>query len=889
MAESPVELASLAGNTLVAATVTDEWENAHRRVARLLGRGDPGRTKLVKQRLDATRRQLTAAVSAADLQQVQAALAAQWATRLGDLLDEDPGTEADLRSLVREIQALLPAHVVSTASHSIAAGRDVNITASGGGIAVGVIERLDYHPPEVARQPVSLPPRPVYLAGREDLLGELDALLTSGDGVGPRIAVLRGLGGVGKTSVAMEYAHRHRAEVGVAWRLAAENPAALEAGFAELAAQLGARDLFDTRSPVVSVHTVLAAYPAEWLLVFDNAPDPESVWAFLPPAGHGRVLVTTQGSLWPPRQVLDVPVLDTEVAAGFLADRTGDLDGQSARQLAVELGGLPLALEQAAAYIYTVGGSLARYLGRFQQRRADLLARGPAPGYGKTVATTWALAFERLQQSAPSAVGLLRLMACCGPEVVPLPLLLQPRPGLAGRLGAEVAPVLMPLLNDSLAGDDAIVALRQYSLVTPAADGALSVHRLVQAVTADQMPPELADQWHQAAAALIEAAIPADTDPPETWPACAVLLPHAQVALSADSDGMERIVNYLGERGSYGAARDLQASILAARKQVLGAEHPRTLAAWHNLAYWTGRAGDPAGTRDQFAALLEVRERVFGADHPHTLTTRSNLARWTGAAGDPASARDQFAALLLVRERVLGADHPDTLISRASLAMWTGRAGDPASARDQLSALLAVCEQALGAEHRRTLATRDSLARWTGQAGDPASARDQFAALLPIRERLLGTDHPLALTAQYELARWTGEAGDPASARDRFAALLPVSTRVLTAEHRQTLAAQGQLARWTGEAGDPASARDRFAALLPVCLRVLGAEHPHTLEAQGNLARWTGEAGDLASMHNQFATLLPVFERVLGAEHRQTLTARAYLGRPIGKPDPGEI
>ncbi|HEX9540496.1 MAG TPA: hypothetical protein VGA04_20225 [Streptosporangiaceae bacterium] len=107
LVESPVELASLAGNTLVAATVTDEWENAHRRVARLLGRGDPGRTKLVKQRLDATRRQLTAAVSAADLQQAQAALAAQWATRLG----EDPGTEADLRSLVREIQALLPVHV----------------------------------------------------------------------------------------------------------------------------------------------------------------------------------------------------------------------------------------------------------------------------------------------------------------------------------------------------------------------------------------------------------------------------------------------------------------------------------------------------------------------------------------------------------------------------------------------------------------------------------------------------------------------------------------------------------------------------------------------------------------------------------------------------------
>ena len=186
-------------------------------------------------------------------------------------------------------------------------------------------------------------------------------------------------------------------------------------------------------------------------------------------------------------------MLDQDAAAGFLASRSGDPDRQAAWVLAGELGGLPLALEQAAAYVQATGGTLARYLASFRQRRADLLDRGEPTGYRQTVATTWRLAFENLQQAAPGAAGLLRLLAFCAPEAIPLRLLLQPRPGLAEALGEQVAPSLGPLLEDELAAGDAIAALRRYSLVTPAADGSVSVHRLVQAVTADQMPAELAE------------------------------------------------------------------------------------------------------------------------------------------------------------------------------------------------------------------------------------------------------------------------------------------------------------------------------------------------------------------------------------------------------------
>ena len=767
-------------------------------------------------------------------------------------------------------------------------GTGPGIVTAGPGSVVGdgeetAIVRVVYQQRRgVTGKPVRLADPPPLLAGREDLLAELDTRLTGGDDPAPRKVALCGLGGAGKTSLALAYAHRHLTEVGVAWQFPAEDATVLAAGFAELAAQLGARGLADIQDPVASVHAVLARFATPWLLIFDNAADMASMAAFLPPAGPGRVLITSQNPTWLGHP-LDVPMLDRDVAAAFLVNRTGDQDRQAARDLADELGGLPLALEQAVAYIHATGSTLARYLALFQQRRAELLARGEPTGYTKTVASTWALAFDRLQQTAPGAVGLLRLLAFYKPEAIPLPLLLQPRPGLAECLGEEVAPVLVPLLEDQLAAGDTISALRVYSMVTPAAGGSVSVHRLVQAITEDQMPAELAAEWRQAAAALIVAALPDDTASPGSWPVFSALLPHAYAALTDNSAGMAQIANYLAFSGSYAAARDLQRQVLDARERLLGQEHPDTLTTRHNLARWTGQAGDPAAARDLYAELLPVRERVLGPEHRHTLANRHSLASSTGEAGDPAAARDLFAELLPVVERVLGPEHRHTLTTRGNLARWTGQAGDPAAARDLYAELLPVRERVLGPEHPDTLTTRHNLAGWTGEAGDPAAARDLFAELLPVVERVLGPEHPDTLTVRVNLVGSTGEAGDPAAARDLFAELLPVVERVLGPEHPHTLTVRVNLAGWTGEAGDPAAARDLFAELLPVVERVLGPEHPDTLTARGNLASWTGEAGDPAAARDLFAELLPVVERVLGPEHPDTLTARGNLASWTGE------
>lgn len=332
-----------------------------------------------------------------------------------------------------------------------------------------------------------------------------------------------------------------------------------------------------------------------------------------------------------------MPALEFDVAADFLVARTDDRDRTAAYELASELGGLPLALEQAAAYMQATSTTLAGDLPLFRARQADLLSRGEASGHPADVATTLGLALSRLAGEAPAVAGLVRLLAFLAPDPVPLTLLLASEQ-TAGMHDLEVSAGIRPLLGDPVAAADAIATLRRHSLVTPGGDGLVLVHRLVQAITRAALAPDSAQQAKLAAAALVEAAVPADPALPAAWPVYAMLLPHARAVLPLTSDKMGRIVRYLGYSGSFLPALHLSQLIADAYAEddAYGPEHPSTLTARHDLARWTGEAGNAAAARDQYAALLPVRERTQGPEHPDTLATRHDLARWTEQAGDAA-------------------------------------------------------------------------------------------------------------------------------------------------------------------------------------------------------------------------------------------------------------
>ncbi|MGH3916443.1 MAG: FxSxx-COOH system tetratricopeptide repeat protein [Pseudonocardiaceae bacterium] len=734
----------------------------------------------------------------------------------------------------------------------------------------------DLPPAGSALTVIRLGPRPPQFVGRNGLLAELRDRLTA-PGPTPRLIAVHGLGGVGKTSVTVEYAHRHQHEYGLIWQLAAEDPTTLSADYGELAAQLGVRERGDHADPVAQVHAALAARPDRWLLLLDNVTDARAIRGVLPPAGDGHVLLTTRSAHWPDTLDLEVPVLDRQVATDFLLTRTAEGDAAAAAKLAEELDSLPLALEQAAAYLRATGRRLREYLALLRDQRAELLSRGQPWGYDVSVASTWTLAFQQLHATDPAAIALLRLLACYAPDAIPIRLLLAPRAEPPLLAHPEVATLVEPLLRSDFAVDDAVTALRRYSLLGPPRDGRVSVHRLVQAVTLDQLSGTERSAWRATAATLLDAALPDEPDRRDAWPAYAMLLAHARAALSLDAPGMHKIVDYLGASGDYATARIIQEQVCTDTVDRLGAEHPDTLTTRARLAEWTGQAGDSIGARDMFADLLPVRRRISGAEDPDTLTVLANLADWTGQAGDPDGARDMCAVLLPIRQRVSGAEHPDTVWLWIQLGFWTGQAGDATGARDQYAALLPIRERVSGPEHPDTLSARDQYARWIGESGDPIGARDMCAALLPVYERVFGGEHPDTLWARTNLAWWTGQAGDPAGARDQYAELLPIRERVSGVEHPGTLVVRGNLAWWIGQAGDPAQARDQCIGLLLIRRRVIGAEHPDTLLVQDNVAHWTGQAGDPAGARDQYAELLAIRERVSGPEHPDTLTARANL------------
>jgi hypothetical protein len=618
-------------------------------------------------------------------------------------------------------------------------------------------------------------PRPLRLAGRETLLAGIERRFRAA-GALPAVVVLHGLGGVGKTSAALEYAYRHQDGYRLVWQFAAEDEVVLSNGLSELALLLGVRGLVDGADPAAQVHAALAVHPGPWLLVLDNVTDPGAIRRVLPPAGHGHVLITSRYAHWPPPLGIEVDTLEPEVAADFLRTRTGDDDPGSSAEVARELGLLPLALEQAAAYTLESGRTLREYLALLRRRRTELLSRGRPWEYDQPVSATWTLALDRLAGRNPEAIAMLRFFACLAPDDIPLRLLLP-----AASPTAEARILLGSLLDDDAAVDDAVRALRAYSLIRPVGDGSMSVHRLVRLVVLDQVAEQR--EWRAAAAEVLAAAVPEVPEHRKDWPVFARLLPHVAAALDPFEPAFRRVAEFLAWSGDYPTSRLLHERVLATRLERLGPDHPDTLWSMDDVAFVIGLAGDFPTAREQYADVLEGRKRVLGLTHEDTLTAWDRLAFWTGKSGDAAAARDLCAELLPLRERVSGPEHPETLQVVGNLAWQTGEAGDAEAARDRLAALIPVAVRVYGADRHDTLTIRANHAHWCGGAGDPVVARDLMAAVAVDRDRVSGPEHPETLLVRAALARWTGEAGDPGRACELYEELIPVRVRVLGRDH----------------------------------------------------------------------------------------------------------
>lgn len=782
------------------------WRKA-RRVAGDVDRAvDEDLDALVKKLHEALRRKLLKEPALARLE-VEAAngstaseLSPETRDRAASVLKEqweqDPAFAAQAEELLRRIAAADP--------DGMARARTV-VNARDGGIGVVNYGRMtvEYGGREQAPRAgrvVRLGPRPSELVGRARLLGSVyDSY--SWPPTSPEKRILCGIGGVGKTSTAVEYAYKYEGHYEVVWQFNAEDPASLAGQIGQLADALGLRDPSGTADALTRVQNELANRTRPWLLVLDNITDAAVVDALTPSAGPGHVIVTSQLTAWPAGAV-EIPVLERAVAVEYMLAHARETDAAEAGRLVDALGCLPLALAQAANYLRSTGHTMAEYNLRLSSSPTQLLLRGIPGDYGKAVAGAWSAAVASLESTVPAAVSLLRVLSFCAPDAVPVRLLLSPGSDPVEVGDAGVTAELAKLTDDEYSLDDALVALRGFSLISTPLRGAVSLHRLVQHVTLSVMDPnpDQSEAWRRASAALVSRAVPDDAYLPGNWPDLAALFAHVHAVLPGWADAHLVLANYLGATGNHAAGRDAARAFVEACEEHYGALDPHALYGRHCLARWTGRAGDPAGACRQLAALLPQREEVLGPEHPDTLSTRHNLAHWTGEAGDEETARDMFAALLPIRDRVLGEKHPDSLDARHALANRTGRAGDPAAARDQFQAILAGYEEVMKVDHPGTLTTRQALGHWTGEAGDPVGARRLLEMTVRQRAKVQRPEHPDTLSARRELARWIGEGGDPAAARDLLAELLPVQLRVQGPNHPDTVRTFADLQRWTGEA-----------------------------------------------------------------------------------------
>lgn len=760
-----------------------------------------------------------------------------------------------------------------------------------------------------------------HFVGREEVLTALARALRAGRPTS-NVQVVTGLWGVGKTRVAIEYACWRARGYDLVWWVRAEDPTMLYSDLAELATVLKL-PYEQHDQAVAAVRQELRHGDRHWLLVFDNAEDPDTLLPVLPDRHQGHILITSQRRTWP-FETSALGPLPVEATTRYLRRRARITDERAATDLAAALGGLPLAMTQAAS-VLADGIEAAEYHDLLRQQSAELFDAGDSADYRRTVTGTWRLSTQRLAERAPAAVSLFRLLAFLDPEAVPL-----------ARLAAveDLPEELRRVLTNPFARREAIGALAGYSLVD-AGDGQVSVHRLVQTVTRTELGAQ-EGYWAALALRTVAGAFPADVTSPGSWPVCEALLGHALTSaghaerLDVETVTMctllNRVARYLIARGQSVRAVTISERILA----VAAERFPKTALYYDCLNVDGVVAGNRSRWRDALAAQREVYEgrrdllgpmavgtldagcdlveamyrlgqlddamalqeslverfvEVCGADALETIRALAYQATLVYDVGDYRRARDLQERVLAVRLDRLGADHPATLLAKSELASTLGALGDHDTKRVMAEEVLAARRRVLGDEHPHTLTTMADVAASWWSVGEVPRARALREEVVAISTRVLGADHSLTLNRMRNLAASLRADGEPAKALEVARAAADGMVAVAGADNPNTLACLAELGRAQAAAGQPEAARETLESTRAELARLLGPEHLDTTVVAGNLADVLADLGMAAEADELAGWVHATRRRTLGDDNANTIAAafkyaekRATLG-----------
>jgi tetratricopeptide (TPR) repeat protein len=636
--------------------------------------------------------------------------------------------------------------------------------------------------PSVCIHNLPFPPIGRFLRGRDK---EIREVLSSSAPTAITQAI-QGSGGIGKTRLAVELGWRaiedgfHRAVLFVS----ADSRESLSANLAALADCLRIPECGIDEATIRDSVLSWLETNERWLLVLDNVNTDAAalaVRAVLPRLTRGRVLITSRrhGGWGAGVRAITLDTLDVETAARFLLDRTADRptepnDERNACQLATLLGGLPIALEQAAAHIAVKRMTLADYIQAWELEREEVLGwcDQRLMQYPQSVLVT----YERTtRELSPPARALLNLSAFLAPEPIPLALLEQEKGAdhLAGAVklledasstpstpSALSTPSIRSIESTHIPRPrDALGDLAKFSLANRQAE-TYSVHRLVQEVVRLRIPEERRRAWTQAALDWVNACAPTDSGDVRTWKTWDPLRPHAEeAARRADAAGiaeptsrlMSSLGTYLHAKGLYEQSEPLMRRALAIDENSFGPDHPNVAIRLNNLALLLGDTNRLGEAEPLMRRALDIVEHSFGPDHPDVATALNNLAQLLGDTNRLAEAEPLMRRALAIDENSFGPDHPNVAIHLNNLAQLLGATNRLTEAEPLMRRALAIDENSFGPDHPNVAIRLNNLAQLLQDTNRLAEAEPLMRRALEIFQASYGPDHPHTQTAKGNL------------------------------------------------------------------------------------------------------------------------------------------